>query len=228
MMPVGASPVVASKVVSDQSNTLVPQHVPPPPAPLLSSTDAKSSPAGSQPVMLPAAPFKLANTAPLVAAPPSAALGHKLPVAAPPIIVKANDELGIKAPEPVNTAQLEQVNPARRPARSAEPKSDSKTVATTEVKVAASTPLEPYPRRIEPRDEPKAIARREQDPPKPEPRQERRTAPAPRGVAERPAPRPVVRVVEAPRPAPPVARARAQPVNVARNDNWRVKVFESR
>ena len=215
-------PVVASKVVSDQSNVLIPQVGGQLTAPLPSATHAKSSASSSPATILPAAPFKLANTAPWVGATPPAFSGPKLAVVAPPIVASANDELGLKAPVPVNTAQLEQVNPPRKPSRVVEPKSEPKT----ERKVAALTPSEPKPRRSEPREEPSGVSRREPEP-QPVPRQERRSTPAPREV-ERPAPRPVLRVVEAPRPAPPVARARPQQVNVARNDNWRVKVFESR
>jgi Protein of unknown function (DUF2865) len=228
----GKPQVVSDQVVSDQTGTR------------LASSDLA--------VTLPVAPFALANSAPFVGSPAqpvspvkpkTAAPAHNLPVAAPPIIANANDELGIKAPQAINTAQLEQVNAARKPSAEPTAKPEPKPVPRTETKVAALEPVESKPRRPEPRSEPRSeprpeprreprvVERREPErsrpEPRPEPRQERRAAPSPPPrVVERPAPRPAVRVVEAPRA--PVARVRPQQVTVVRSDNWRVRVFESR
>jgi hypothetical protein len=209
---------------------------------------------------LPIAPFALAPNAPVVpnlklvserplssiqtsslarAAPPVstvAPVGNmesrpKLAVSAPPIITAANAELGIPAPLPVNTAQLEQVNRPLKPVTAesskvaeakSEPKPQAKRADRPEPRVAASEPP-PKPRRVEPR----VVERREPEPPAP--RRVVRAAPEPRApdpkpepkvrVVERAAPRPV-RVVEAPRPKP-------QQVTV-RNDTWRARAFEPR
>jgi Protein of unknown function (DUF2865) len=179
---------------------------------------------------LPAPPFALPNNAPpmltasgqqtasLALPAPSAGSKsatvqrHNLAVTAPPIIARANDELGIKAPLAVNTAQLEQVNaPRKSPVES--PKIAQGAPNTPKQKVAVSEPeprTEPKPQREAKREPRVAVAR-------PSP------APTPR-VVERPAPRPAVRVVEAPRPQV----ARPQQITAVRSDAWRARVFESR
>jgi Protein of unknown function (DUF2865) len=233
----------------------------PPPSPLNDiSTDAvsvRSVLVASSDIVtkLPAAPFVLPNTAPVMSSVTQSAslaassprgpaqdkpnapgqTAPRLAVTAPPIIAHASDELGIKAPMAVNTAQLEQINTVRKvadlsspPPASSSPKSID---PTAKPKIAA----------IEPRNEPKMVERREPERSerkperKPEPREERRVAvvrpvapPPPPRVVERPTPRPAVRVVEASRPSPPMARARPQQVTAARNDQWRVRVFEAR
>jgi Protein of unknown function (DUF2865) len=213
---------------------------------------------------LPAAPFALPSSAPAIVpassialpatqtasasaswvasgANPKSKLGaaapHNLAITAPPIIAGANEELGIKAPLAVNTAQLEQINVPRK-ATGDQPKV---VQSAPKLKVAAIDPSdvrsEPVRSGTMPRREPRVIERapdrspdRAQERAKPEPREERRAAvarPAPAAprVVERPAPRPAVRVVEAPRAAPQVARARPQQ---GRSDTWRVTAFESR
>jgi hypothetical protein len=206
-----SQPVASGRL--QQWAQMMPQALP------LAVSQSRQSVASSELVTkIPAAPFVLPDSAPPVTFKVASAPQHNLPIAAPPIIAGANDELGIKAPLAVNTAQLEQINVPRKS-------------AVDQTKTAQSVPkqklaaVEP-----EPRAEPKPLRR---EPPKPEPREERRAAvvrptpaPAPR-VVERPAPRPAVRVVEAPRP-PQVARARPQQVTAVRSDNWRVRVFESR
>jgi Protein of unknown function (DUF2865) len=180
--------------------------------------------------VLPAPVATPVETASLAKPNAPAAVASKLPVSAPPIVAGANDELGIKAPLAVNTAQLEQVNARRKPTGEqpkAADKSEPKPQRRAEPKVAAE---EPAPRPKSRPVEPRPVERREPERPKPESRQEPRVVarptPAPR-VVERPAPRPV-RVVEAPRPTPQVARVRPQQVTAVRSDNWRVRVFESR
>lgn len=175
---------------------------------------------------LPAPPFALPNIAPPIPMPkssnqqtaslavpakPAAVAKHNLAVAAPPIIASANDELGIKAPLAVNTAQLEQINVARKSVTE-QPKVDQIALNAPKPKVAFVAP--------EPRAEPKP-----QREPKREPRETPRVAvarpapaPTPR-VVERPAPKPAVRVAEAPRP---------QQITAVRNDGWRLRAFETR
>ena len=229
MLPQTAPSTGLSPVVSDQSNV-----------PSVSAPGALRLASTERGLTLPAAPFALARSAPVVtpskppaAAKPKLAQANGLLVAAPPIIAGANDELGIKAPLAVNTAQLEQIYPT----------ANAKPAAPVDERVAALEPPEPKPRRVEPRRDPPVVERREIEPPRaeprprprpeprseprPEPRQERRVVAPPARVVERPAPRPAVRVVEAPRPQP-VVRARPQQVTVIRNDSWRARVFEPR
>jgi Protein of unknown function (DUF2865) len=192
---------------------------------------------------LPTAPFKLPSGAPAISMPTAGpqtvvlsvpqrqpAPPHGLAVTAPPIIAHANTELGIKAPLAVNTAQLEQVNAARR---IGDPVRDVQVAAKPKPTVNVTT--DAAPPRSEPKTqrEPRVVVRREPErvvpDPRPESRQERRVAaavvrptpaPAPR-VVERRAPRPAVRIVEAP-------QARPVQVTAVRSENWRVRVFEQR
>jgi hypothetical protein len=189
--------------------------------------------ASAEEMNVPAAPFALAATAPVVPGLAEVvavskaqtslvpAKPHGLAVAAPPIIGAANAELGIQAPFPVNTAQLEQVNRQPESSKSAVAKPEK---PKSEQRKAEPRVAEPAPRRVEPR----VVERREPEPrpaPRREPPPERRDvrpAPPPR-VVERPA-----RVVEAPRPTPQVSRPRPTPQVTSVRDNWRERVFQTR
>jgi hypothetical protein len=193
-------------------------------------------------VTLPASPFALPSGAPAVpvaqsapqAAPqpgPQAGAAPRLQVVAPPIITASNDELGIKAPLAVNTAQLEQVN---KPQTSKpEPNLAAKVEAKPEVKSeskpeAKSKSEEPAKRQ---RAEPRVVEAPTPRPRRADPEPERRAvvvrpSPPPRVVERAPPPQPP-RVVAAPKPSP-VARPRPQ-VAAVREDarGWRQRAFDS-